>query len=224
MRLDMHTHTAGVSFCSEVSPRDYVQAYKQAGVSAVVLTNHYSRMYMYRYGDTFAKQIDVYLQEYDTAADWGAKMGVRVILGAEVAISTPQSPYIEFLLYGATAAFFRKHPSLYDCTQRRLYEICRDEGVLMMQSHPFRSEQGHVPMDPQYMDGTEINCHKNFLRREEQVRAFADEHGLSLVCGSDFHFLSQAGSAWTEVADEVTDSPTLAAYLRKNPRPSLFYR
>lgn len=224
MKLDTHTHTSGVSFCSEVSPADYVKKYREAGYDAVILTNHYSRQYMFRYGETWDEQIRIYLDEYRTAKELGEERGLPVLLGAEVAIATPSSPYIEFLLYGADEEFFLRHPCLYDKTQRELYKICHDDGVLMFQSHPFRSEQGHCPQDPEYMDGTEINCHPYFLRHEEEVRAFADKNGLMLVCGSDFHYPYQAGIAATVTDDGVRTSKQFADFLRKHPRPEIMYK
>ena len=105
MKIDTHTHTSGVSFCSEVAPEEFAHRYRDAGYGAVMLTNHYSRMYMFRYGDTWEKQIKIYLGEYHKAKAVGDEIGLPVMLGAEVAISTPKSPYIEFLLYGADEEF-----------------------------------------------------------------------------------------------------------------------
>ena len=224
MKIDTHTHTSGVSFCSEVSPEEFVERYRDAGYGAVVLTNHYSRMYMFRYGETWEDQIKIYLDAYRKAREIGARAGLPVFLGAEVAISTPESPYIEFLLYGADEEFLLSNPRLYDKSQAELYRICNDNGVLMFQSHPFRDEQGHFPQDPEFMDGTEINCHPYFLRHEDKVREFADKHGLMLVCGSDFHFAYQAGSAATIVDDDVASAKDLARYLRRVPRPETFYK
>lgn len=224
MKIDTHTHTSGVSFCSEVPPEQMVQSYRDAGYGAVILTNHYSRMYMFRYGDTWDKQIKIYMQEYRKAKEAGEAAGLPVLLGAEVAISTPQSPYIEFLLYGADEEFFTENPRLYDRSQAELYKLCHDNDVLMFQSHPFRDEQGHFPQDPEFMDGTELNCHPYFLRHEDKVREFADKNGLMLICGSDFHFAYQAGTAATIVPDTVTSSRQFADFLRKNPRPEIWYK
>lgn len=224
MKIDTHTHTSGVSFCSEVAPEQYVQRYRDEGYGAVLLTNHYSRLYMFRYGETWDKQIKIYLDEYRKAKRAGESIGLPVMLGAEVAISTPKSPYIEFLLYGADEEFFLANPRLYDKSQAELYKICNDNGVLMFQSHPFRDEQGHFPQDPEFLDGTEINCHPYYLRHEDKVREFADKNNLMIVCGSDFHYGYQAGIAATIVPDDVTDSKKFAAYLRKNPRPEIFIK
>lgn len=224
MKIDTHTHTSGVSFCSEVPPEQMVQAYRDAGYGAVILTNHYSRMYMFRYGDTWDKQIKIYMQEYRKAKAAGEAAGLPVLLGAEVAISTPQSPYIEFLLYGADEEFFAANPRLYDKSQAELYKICHDNNVLMFQSHPFRDEQGHFPQDPEFMDGTELNCHPYFLRHEDKVREFADKNGLMLICGSDFHYAYQAGIAATIVPGDITSSKQFADFLRKNPRPEIWYK
>lgn len=224
MKIDTHTHTSGVSFCSEVSPEEFAAAYRNAGYGAVILTNHYSRIYMFRYGDTWEKQIEIYLGEYRKAKAAGDALGLPVLLGAEVAISTPESPYIEFLLYGIDEDFLRANPCLYDKSQAELYKICHDNDVLMFQSHPFRAEQGHFPQDPEYLDGTEINCHPYFLRHEDEVREFADKHNLMLVCGSDFHYTHQAGIAATIVPDDVKDAKGFARFLRAHPRPEIFIR
>lgn len=224
MKTDTHTHTSGVSFCSEVTPEEYARLYREAGYGSVILTNHYSRMYMFRYADTWDEQIKIYLNEYHKAKEAGDRAGIPVWLGAEVAISTPQSPYIEFLLYGADEQFFLANPCLYDKSQKELYTICHDNGVLLFQSHPFRDEQGHFPQDPEFMDGTEINCHPYFLRHEDKVREFADKHNLMLVCGSDFHFAYQAGTAATLVPDSIGSSKQFADFLRGNPRPEIFIK
>ncbi len=224
MKIDTHTHTSGVSFCSEVTPVEFVEKYRAAGYGAVFLTNHYSRLYMFRYGDTWEKQIKIYLDEYRKAKEAGDAAGLPVLLGAEVAISTPESPYIEFLLYGIDEQFLLDNPRLYDKSQAELYKICHDNNVLMFQSHPFRDEQGHFPQDPEFMDGTEINCHPYFLRHEEQVRAFADKHNLMLVCGSDFHYPYQAGIAATVVPDDIASPQRFVRYLREHPRPQIWYK
>lgn len=223
-KVDMHTHTSGVSFCSEVSPEQYVKLYAGVGMTQVVLTNHYSIQYMSRYGDNFDAQIQIYLNEYKTAKRLGAKVGLNVLLGAEVAISTPASPYIEFLLYGVTEEFLLQNPCLYSCSQSQLYKICNNNGVLMYQAHPFRAEQGHVPQDPEFMDGTEINCHPLFLRNEDKAREFAYKHNLGLTCGSDFHYPRQAGSAATYIDISVKTPQALATYLKTTPRPEIFYK
>lgn len=224
MKIDTHTHTSGVSFCSEVAPELYPHIYKDAGYGAVILTNHYSRQYMFRYGDTWEKQIQIYLDDYDRAKAEADKIGMPIWLGAEVAISTPSSPYIEFLLYGMDREFLLSNPALYDMTQKKLYKLCHDNGVLMFQSHPFRLEQGHCPQDPEYMDGTEINCHPYFERREERVREFADKNDLMLICGSDFHYPTQIGSAATIVPDDLGDVKDFANFLRATPRPEISFR
>ena len=224
MKVDTHTHTSGVSFCSEVSPEEYVALYKEAGYGAVILTNHYSRIYMFRYGSTWDEQIKKYLAEWHKVKAECDRMGLPVWLGAEVAISTPKSDYIEFLLYGIDEDFLLENPCLYDKTQKELYKKCHDYGALLFQSHPFRDEQGHFPQDPEFMDGVEINCHPYFFRHDDKVIEFADKHKLIVTCGSDFHYHRQAGTAATIVPDGTANIKEFVEYLRKNPRPEIFYK
>lgn len=224
IKIDTHSHTSGVSFCSEVSPAEFVSAYKKAGITTVMLTNHYSRLYMFRYGDNWQQQIEIYLNEFGTVKREGDRTGVNILMGAEVAISTPESDYIEFLLYGADENFFLSNPCLYDLSQKQLYKTCNDKGVLMLQSHPFRSEHGHVLLDPEFMDGTELNNHPYFIRHEDKVFDYVNKFNKMLVCGSDLHYVRQAGSAYTLFPDNTASSKDFADYLRINPRPEIFYK
>jgi hypothetical protein len=179
---------------------------------------------MFRYGDTTEKQIKIFLSEYDTAALEGKKLGVNVLLGAEVAIVTRVSPYTEFLLFGTDKEFFLKNPALYGMTQEKLYKACSDSGILVYQAHPLRREQGHAPADAEFVDGVEVNNHPNYLRKKEEIYEFADKHGLGVTCGSDFHYVSQAGSAGIYAPDGIKSERDLAEYLKKNKRPKIFYK
>jgi histidinol phosphatase-like PHP family hydrolase len=222
IKIDTHSHTAGVSFCSQLFPENYVLNYKTKGVGTVVLTNHYSKQQMSKYAVTFKEQLTRYLNEFYITREAGRSVNVNVLLGAEVAIASKTSPYNEFLLFGATDEFLKSAPPLYDMDQKTLYKTCYDNGVLMYQAHPFRSEHNHMPQDPEFMDGVEINCHPSFNSSYEQIYLFAAKHNLGISCGSDLHYPTQAGYGGIFADAAVKTERDLARYLKANKRPKIF--
>lgn len=226
-KIDMHVHTSGASFCSEVSGKMAVSAYRSAGLDGIVLTNHYSLRHFGYFADNVDAAVQNYIAEYDRVKRVFRQAGLSVILGAEVemigdgSISEERKNY-EFLLYGADKTFFIENPELYKLSQRELYKLCHDRNIRMFQSHPYRSEQGHSPADPEFIDGVEINTHPKFAGNYDKVLVFADRYGLGLVCGSDMHSVSQAGSAYTLLPDTLTPA-ALSAYLSEELRPVIVY-
>ena len=220
VKLDTHSHTSGISMCSNVPPHILARSYHAHGVKMIVLTNHYTQRLAYRF-----PSLDVmsakFCEEFLLAKKAGIEYGIKVLFGAEVAIATRRG-YKEFLLFGLTPTFLRAHPDLYVMTQEQLYTLCRANKILMYQAHPFREEHGQMPADPEFMDGIEINRHPSFDDKMEDVLEFADKHELGISCGSDLHCVTQAGSNGIFVSGTVISEKTLASYLRKNKIPKMF--
>ncbi len=216
MLFDLHVHTSGISNCARSDYREMVEGYVEAGFGGVVLTNHYNFLYTKEYGGEYtqAEYPDVYLDEFYRAREYGKERGLRVLFGIEVAISLPKCPYAEFLYYGLAPEGLRQYADMYKYDQRGLYEVAKKEGALLVQSHPFRIQQGHFPHNPKLMDGVEINCHARFLRDEERVRALAEENDLIITCGSDYHVAFQAGSAGVDFFDPPRDERELAQRIK----------
>lgn len=222
--IETHTHTCGVSFCSRVSPSELPVILKEKGIGTFLVTNHYSRSQMSAYEKSFRKQIEKFINEYKEVKAAADKIGSVALLGAEVAISTAASPYTEFILYGITEEFLKNSEPLYNLSQSKLFDLCDKNNILMYQAHPFRTEQGHSPADPEFMHGVEINKHMNFLSNAEKVCAFADKYNLGVSCGSDIHYHSQAGTAGIYAPVQIDDSVKLAGFLKANKRPKIYMR
>ncbi len=170
----------------------------------------------------FSKQLKAYLDEYRTVKKAGEKIGVSVLLGAEVGIATPKCDYTEFVLFGVMEKFLLSSPALHLLSQPALYNLCHDNGILMYQAHPFRI--GHIPADPGFMDGVEINLHRNFLSNTEEVYEFADKYSLGVSLGSDVHYHNQPGAGAILAPDDIKTSGDLAKFLKTTPRPQLYRR
>lgn len=212
MKIDLHVHS-GISVCASTTYIEAVDLYA-AKNEHFVLCNHYNALYTTPYAgytqEEFPKR---YVEEFYLAKEYGLKKGVKVFFGIETAISMPDCPYAEYLIYGATPKFLLENPLMYELDQKGLYELCKKNELLLVQAHPFRKEQGHFPHDMTLADGVEINCHYRFLREEERVRELAKKHNIIVTCGSDFHNATQHGNGGI-ICKDVNDEAELAAVIK----------
>lgn len=215
MKIDLHVHS-GLSECASTNYIEAVDAYGDEKID-FVLCNHYNALYTSEYGGKYSKRDfpKVYVDEFYRTAEYAKTKDVHVFFGIEVAISLPDCPYAEYLVYGAKPEFLLANPTMYELDQRGLYDLVHGSGFMLVQAHPFRKEQGHFPHDMKLVDGVEINCHYRFLREEERVRALAEQNGLIVTCGSDFHRKGQEGAGGI-ICDEVKSESELKDVLLGN--------
>ena len=111
----------------------------------------------------------------------------------------------------------RETPLLCDLTLPQLSAICRERGLLLLQAHPFRTEQYHSLKDTRYFDGIEINTHDYFPSgvNEAEALRIARERNLVLSCGGDVHYPWMHLDSATYVPGDVHDSVGFASYLRQ---------
>lgn len=183
-KLDTHVHTSEVSPCGQVSAADTVDLYQQAGYDGIVITDHYYKDYFDRLGDrSWDAKVDCYLQGYQQAKEQGDKEGLQVFLGAEFTFEFSPNDY---LIYGITEAFLKKHPMLYELGMPEFYRLAKENGLLVFQAHPFRPYL--TPERPEFLDGVEVyNGNPRHNSRNEMALDYAIEHHLHRISGSDCH-------------------------------------
>ncbi len=218
IRIDPHVHSSGISLCSRVTVQDIVDQKKKLGYDGVVLTNHCQPWY-YPAPD-HKLYVERVIEEFHRAKAYGEKQNFRVYLGLEVTIPLP---YGDWLLYGITEEFLRQSLCLYLLTQKELFELCEQWGVLLIQAHPLR--RGCVLGNPEYMHGVELNCTPNVgdLERWEEIKAFAREHNLLVTCGTDYHFPERSCRGGIYVPKSCQSAVEIAAYIRESGGTRLFY-
>ena len=180
-KIELHSHTYPVSECGCLSPEQLILCYKKAGYDAVNLTNHFHRKYV---GDkTDDEAVSFYLKDFEEAKKAGQKVGIRVYLGAEFRFDGAHNDY---LIEGASAELLRECIKLFGGSYKDLYDTVHAHNAAVFQAHPFRPEQFTAPTE--YLDGIEIyNMHPGQQSRNELAIAFAKEHGLRAISGSDTH-------------------------------------
>lgn len=214
MKVDMHTHCLPVSACAHHLPEQLPEMFFAKGVDAFVLTNHYYPDHCNPLSSDLREQAKIYVDVYRRAKAKGEEIGVKVFFGAEIKlINEPNRP--EFLLYGISEEDFIESYPLYNYSQKQLFEFCNQKDILMVQSHPYRVEQGYHPADMQYLHGVEVyNPHLLFDARFDECLSLAEQHGKIKTSGSDFHIVDQAGLAGMIIPDNIDNQFMLRDFLK----------
>ena len=92
-RIELHAHTAPVSICSEVSPKEMVEIYKGQGFDAVTITNHFKYL---ADGADKEKYINDYVAAFEEAQKIGEEAGLKVYLGIEIRFTENSNEYLIF--------------------------------------------------------------------------------------------------------------------------------
>lgn len=229
-KAETHCHIAPISVCSRLNVQQCVEKYVKCGFDVLTVTNHYNRSYIEHNGIEPQEWRELYLAAYRDAVEEGKKQGIEIFFGTEVTLFAPynnyyreryseeflKKNYADYLLVGATEKFFLDAPLLFDLDQKELHAVCRDNGVLLIQAHPFRTEQNHSLKDLNELDGLEINgCVGFATAEEEKILKIARENNLIVTCGGDTHYEWHKLRSATFIPDDVHDSVGLAEYLRK---------
>ncbi len=214
MKIETHTHCKPVSVCAHHQPEEFPQMLKDAGIDACVLTNHCYPGHMRNLSDDLKEQAKIYVDVFERAKKAGEKIGFKVFFGCELRLmKEPNLP--EFLLYGLSEEDFLDSYPLYNESQKTVFDFCNEKNILMIQAHPFRSEQGHAPADMRYVHGIEVyNPHPSFDPKVEDALKLAEENNLLKTAGSDFHIKSQAGNAGLIVPDHISDQFMIRDYIK----------
>lgn len=210
MKIDLHVHTSEASLCGQISGEDTARAYRDAGYDLVVLTNHMTSWYVGKpYRDKGIYSPKLFDEAYEIFAEAGEKCGLRTLKGMEY--NVPGTG--DFLIYGDSRFITDRFPEIFDINVRTLGELCRENGALLYQAHPFRDDIRIV--DPQLLFGIEVingaKCHDS---RNDIATAWAEKYGLHRVAGSDSHQLIQVGTAGVVTGMDIRTNDDLLEMLR----------
>jgi serine protease inhibitor len=115
---------------------------------------------------------------------------IPVLLGAEIALY--ESPN-DYLVYGITEDFLRNNGDLMAYTLKDFYNLCKKNGLMVVQAHPFRHYIEPVP--PRFIDGVEVynaNASHNGYSSHNAINSSAEQWAKRnkkniVTAGSDFH-------------------------------------
>ncbi|MDR0897388.1 MAG: PHP domain-containing protein [Oscillospiraceae bacterium] len=213
--LEAHAHTAEVSPCGKLPAAAVVAALAARGYGAVVITDHYfpRQRENQRAREAFLAGIQ--------AARAAAPAGFAVLPGLEMRFAQGLE---DFLVYGMDEADIVALPD--DVCERGLaafHALAADRGWLVYQAHPFRPKLARA--NPADLDGVEtFNGNPRHDSRNRLAAAFAEQHALRTIAGSDIHQAGDVGAVGLLVPEGATRSAAaFAGYLRGTPRPTVEY-
>ena len=210
---ELHAHTSEISACGRLSARDLVYMYKQAGFDGLVVTDHMNAEQRFHKNHTIPRaRMDAFLEGYRQARRFGQAVGLNVLLGFEIRFPDGDEDY---LVYGADECWLANHADCYMTDLARFRDMTRDQGILIVQAHPFRA--GLRAADPRLLDGVEgYNRNPRHNSANDRALAYARRNGLAVcTAGSDAHRTEDVGRGGMWVPEGITDSSGLAAALRE---------
>ena len=212
-KIETHLHTTHISQCGCLEAREIAERYKEAGYSALIVTDHYNRTTFDYIGVDPAgggDKIGAFLEGYRRVREEGAKLGLRVFKGAELRFDESENDY---LLYGWRDDLLAEPDKIFRMGIAAFSPIARAEGALLIQAHPYR--RSCTPAIACYLDGVEVvNTNPRHESHNARAREYADQFGLIATSGSDSHRPEDVGRGGILIDKLPSDSMQMARVLR----------
>ncbi len=208
---EIHCHTKEVSACSGVDAERVVNIHKEAGFEGICITDHYHEHYFKSHNGLLEKDIvDSYLSGYRRARLVGEKVGLNVLLGMEIKFHEGPNDY---LVYGISENLIYDNPYMFKMGLEKFSAFSKQEGLLLLQAHPFRDNMERV--NHTYLDGVEtINANLRHYARNHLSKKYAEENDLLEMGGSDFHRECDIYLAAMDFNVEINDNSDLIQAIR----------
>jgi predicted metal-dependent phosphoesterase TrpH len=185
MRIDLHIHTAPLSACSYIDPRELVQEARRLKLDGICLTEH---------------QVVWDATEVD---ELSADAGIKIFRGTE--LTTNQGDVLVFGCYDEIKELMIIH---------ELREIVQKAGGYMIAAHPFRGFKtvgiGQLQMTVEqasqrkvfdHVDAVEIGNGKLSADENQMARKVSEMRRLPGTGGSDAHRVDEIAT-WVTVFEK----------------------
>lgn len=212
-KIETHLHTCHSSACGQMTAREIVDAYLEAGYSGLILTDHYNRD-TFRYLNVDTKlpgnHLAAFLTGYRELARIGEKRGLKIYRGAEVRFD---GSWNDYLLYGYSDGLLQDPEAVFTMGVELFYERVKADGALLIHAHPYRN--GGEPTIAAALDGVEVlNSNHHHDNRNDLALVFARQHGLLETSGSDCHESAHVGKGGILVEYLPENDAELVSLLR----------
>ena len=208
-KTELHAHTSEVSPCGHVTAPEVAERFIAEGYASLVITNHYCDYVIDTLKGTWQEKMDYYLYPYHLMRE-SAGDRLNVILGCELRF---EGSINDYLIYGITEDFLRQNPELHKMSLRSFAPLARENGMLVVQAHPFRN--GMVVVNPEHLDGMEtFNGTPTYDGRNLIADAWAKRYNLLRTSGSDFHNPDQYGTGGILTNAAIRTGEELVAVLK----------
>lgn len=177
-KYQLHIHTT-TSACGRMTPEELCKALYDNGYQGAVLTNHF---YHGNSGvdrsesTTWQMFVEAYEKDYLECLKEAEKYDLDIIFSIEEGLGAG----VEILCYGVTPKILYDNPHLRNCSPEEFLRTMRENGVLLIQPHPFReadyiSKPGPLPVE--LVDGIEVyNAGNGTDEMNQKAMALAERH------------------------------------------------
>ncbi len=188
--VETHAHTSEVSRCARCYAPQFGDIFASLNYKTVFLTNHFTSYTFKKAGlHTWDEWVDYFLRGYELAVEAAAGRFL-VLLGMEICFDESDNDY---LVYGITEKFLRENEGLTALSLKTFYPLAKENGLLVIQAHPFRCDM--TLADPDYLDGYEtFNGNPRHNSNNEIAALWAKKYRKLTTAGSDFHQPDDGGA------------------------------
>ena len=214
-KIESHLHTAESSLCGLVSAVDFVDLYHAQGYDGIFVTDHLHEEFISSLDckDDWNACIDSFMVGYKRALERGRKIGINVMLGAEIRFTEPNDS--DYLIYDFDENFLRENPYLFRLHPQEFFRRYGDE-ILIINAHPFRN--GNEVVFTECIHGIEIYNtmprHHNF--NEKAIELSKKHPELYRFAGSDAHCEGDEFGAWMLFKEPISSPREFHEAIKRN--------
>lgn len=185
-KTETHLHVSEVSLCSKIAAADMVKLYHDAGYKTLIISDHFHKGYFNTLVDlSWNGKVDRFLFGYQSAKEAGEKLGMNILLSAEITFNNQRNDY---LVYGIDEALLKTYPELFAMSVEDFYSFAKKHGLTVVQAHPYRDNYCYPT--PEYVDGIEVyNSNPRHEDFEKKATQMAKDYNKAITAGSDAHRL-----------------------------------
>ncbi len=184
-KYETHLHTVQASACASASGKHQAMAYKKAGYTGIIITDHFFR------GNTcishklpWEERIRLFCSGYEEAKAFGEQINLQVFFGWEETFEGQ-----DFLIYGLDKEWMLNHPEMEFWTIREQFDIVNKNGGMVIHAHPFR-DRPYIPkirLFPKLVNGVEVFNACNMEEENQRAYIYAKQYDLPMTAGADSH-------------------------------------
>ncbi len=183
-KTETHLHVREISSCAHLRASEMVKMYYDAGYKTMCVSDHFMPSYFDSLGDIpWKDKVTIFMSGFYKAKEAGKRLGMNVILSAEVSFS---DLYNHYLVYGITKEFLEEYPQLCYKGAEEFSAVARENNIFVVQAHPYRD--GYCFPTPQLVDAIEVyNSNPRHDDSNDLAEKVAAENNLYMTAGSDAH-------------------------------------
>jgi len=213
-KTETHLHTAESSCCGDVPASELVRLYKDAGYSTIFVTDHYTHEWFAPHegnAKEFEEKVDHFLLGYRLAKEEGDRIGVTVLLGAELKFGEDDKN--DYLIYNITEDTVKDR--LYRMTPETFFDYANERGILVIAAHPFRADRTPVPHAVHGFEVLNANPRHSYDMHNDIAQRFAEQNPHHLrTGGSDTHELPDVAAGGIMTDRMITSSEDFISVLK----------